>query len=189
MRKLLAIVTVGALLGVASSRAQTTNFTQGLDIAISGKLIPSGTLVSNESLSGNTNALSFIHLEIINGTTTNLERWIGQINGSTTNLYLVQRCHVDFTPSAAPTYKFALGFLGFGQQGTSSNATLLATGTEIVKVAKGTTNVTVKAKLGGIWVTGTDAGGEKLLLAHSTALSSSLNTRCTAISTEHWEGF
>jgi len=159
MRKLCVAVSAAAWMGVVSGWAQTTNIIPGLEITMKGKLIPSGTVVTGESLSGNTNPISFVHLEIINGTTTNLDRWIGQIVGSTTNLFLKQRGHVDFTPSAAPVYDFDLGFLGDGQVGTSSNAIILVSGSEKTKVSKGETNETLTATFQGIWVDGTDAGG------------------------------
>ena len=162
MKKVLAVGAVLALLS-GSGWAQTTNIIPGLDITLTGKLIPSAKKVTGASLSGNTNAISFVHLQIINGTTTNLERWIGQINGPTTNLFLRQRGHVDFTPSAGPVYKFMLGFFGNGQVGTSSNAEVLVTGTEITKVVRHTTNLTVNATVLGIWLTGTDSdGGEEV---------------------------
>jgi hypothetical protein len=151
MRKLRVVVAVAAVMGVVNDWAQTTNFSQGLDVAIKGILIPSGDKVSNESLSGNTNPVSFVHLQIINGTTTNLERWIGQINASTTNLFLGETRHVDVTPKVNKD-DFVIVFSAIGQIGTSSNATILVAGSETTTVQRGVTNGTVSAKIQGVWV-------------------------------------
>ena len=161
MKNLYAVVAMAAVIGVASGQAQTTNFTHGLNLALSGALIPSGALVNNASLSGNTNPVSFVDLEIINGT-TNYERWIGQI-GETTNLFLKEGRHTQFSP-ALDKDKFMLVFDGTGQVGTSSNATLLVSGTDQTSIrtikigghhtneTEIVTNNTFIAKIQGVWV-------------------------------------
>jgi hypothetical protein len=156
MKKLYTVVAVAALMGATSSWAQTTNITQGLDITISGTLVPGvqgqPNIVNDASLSDNTNPISFVHLEVINGTTTNFERWIGQISGGTTNLFLKEIRHENNNTLNPDSHEFALVFGGSGLVGSSSNAVIFVDGADTVKVKKGVTNETVKAKLQGVWV-------------------------------------
>jgi len=166
MRRIGAVVAVAAVMGVASAWAQTTNFTHGVNLAISGTLIPSGVKVDNESLSGNTNPISFVRLQIINGSATNYERWVGQIVGSTTNLYLMETRHVELF-TAANVDKFTFSLNGTGPVGTSSNASLMVVGVNSLKIKAGVTNDTFKAKIQGIWLDDpnptNEAGGEALV--------------------------
>jgi hypothetical protein len=160
MRKFYAVVAVAAVMSVASGWAQTTNITQGLDLTITGTLVPGPGSLDNQSLSGsgNTNPISFVHLEIINGSTTNFERWIGQIAGGNTNLYLKEVRHVNL--NTLHSSDFAFVFDGSGQVGSSSNAVLFVVGTDRTvtkRVKSGTGHVTVtneivKAQMEGIWV-------------------------------------
>ena len=160
MRKLFAVVAVAALMGVVSGWAQTTNILEKQDITIKGKLSPSGTAVTGASLSGNANVISHLDLQIISadGTTTNEEQWIGQVVGSTFNLFLQQKAMVDLTPDSTKGDKFVIVFKGDGQVGTSINAVILVSGSSMQKVVKGATNNTVSAKFQGVWVDGADSG-------------------------------
>ncbi|MGA2222509.1 MAG: hypothetical protein ABSH21_12190 [Verrucomicrobiia bacterium] len=159
MRKLFAVAAVAALMGVVSGWAQTTNILEKQDITINGKLSPSGTAVTDASLSGNANAISRLDLQIISGdgTTTNEEQWIGQVVGSTFNLLLQLKERVDLTPDSTKGDKFVVVFVGKGQVGTASNAVILVSGSSMQKVVKGATNNTVIAKFQGVWVDGTDS--------------------------------
>jgi hypothetical protein len=175
MKKLYAIIAVAGMTAAVSGWAQiTTNVSQGLDITISGTLIPSGDKLSSSSLSGNTNPISIVDLEIINVstnvTTTNDERWIGQVIEGATNLFLKEIRRVKIYPSLEKE-DFDLVYAGTGQVGTSSNALLLASGTDTTtkKISHGVTNKTetVTATLKGIWLdepaTNSDETGEAVL--------------------------
>jgi hypothetical protein len=151
MKKLLVIAVV-AVVGVATSWAQTTNILDNQEITVKGKLSPSKTAVTGADLSGNTNAISYLDLQIISGTTTNEETWIGQVVTSTVSLFLKQKANVDLTPTATKGDKFVSVFEGSGQVGTSSNAVLLLTGASKEVVKKGVTNEVVSGKIAGIWV-------------------------------------
>ena len=156
MKKLLAIAVVAAV-GVASTWADgvpTTNILSQQDIIIKGKLSPSGQTVTNESLSGNSNPISFLDLNVITETTTN-EFWaIGQVstNGSATNVVvlLVEGQFVDLQPTKQNKYKYFSTFMG--SAGTASNAMILVSGTE-------TGTEIVSSKITGIWDNSTQAGG------------------------------
>ncbi|MGA2138325.1 MAG: hypothetical protein ABSH14_05635 [Verrucomicrobiia bacterium] len=158
MKKLLAIAVVAAM-GVATSWADTTNVLSKQDITIKGKLSPSGTAVTGTDLSGNTNVISVLDLQIISGTETNEEQWMGKVVGSDFSLFLHEVATVDLTPNSTKGDKFVAVFAGDGQMGTSSNAVLLITGSSKVTVKSGVTNETVSGKITGVWVDGTDSGG------------------------------
>ena len=155
MNKLIAAVAVIALMSAISSRADTTNILTKQDITIKGKLKPSKTAITGASLSGNTNAISHLDLEIIStdGTTTNEEQWIGQVVDSNITLFLQQKANADLTPNAPRVHKFVAVFVGNGQVGTSSDAVIFVNG-----ISKGPeTNQTISATVQGIWVDGTQA--------------------------------
>ena len=160
MKKLLAIAVVAAV-GVATSWAapSTTNVLSKQDIAIKGKLSPSGTAVTGADLSGNTNVISVLDLQIISGGTTNEEQWMGQKIGSTFHLLLPQVATADLTPTATKGDKFVAVFAGNGPVGSSTNAALLITGSSKVTIKNTVTNETVSGKITGVWVDGTDSGG------------------------------
>jgi hypothetical protein len=157
MKKLLAIAVVAAV-GVASSWATavtTTNILFKQDITIKGKLSPSGQTVTNECLSGNSDPISFLDLDIISGTTTN-EVWVvGQVttNASTTNVVvlLVEGQYVDLQPTTQKKYKFICTLIG--SAGTASNACIWVSGTETGEESL------VSSKITGIWDDSTQAGG------------------------------
>jgi hypothetical protein len=151
MRKVLAVIAVAALVSVASSWASVlvvTNVLEKHDISIKGKLSPAGTAVTGADLAGNTNNISVLDLQII-GVDTNEELWIGQIVGSTTNLFLQQRANVDLTPLATKSDKFVGVFKGTA--GSATNAYLLVTGSSKTTVKSSVTNETISGKIQGIW--------------------------------------
>ena len=157
MKKLLAIAVVAAM-GVATSWGATTNVLSRQDIAIKAKLSPSGTAVTGADLSGNTNVISVLDLQIISGTTTNEEQWMGQVVGSAFSLFLHQVANADLTPTATKGDKFLTVFAGTGQAGSSSNAVLLIAGSSKITVKNAVTNETVSGKITGVWVDGTESG-------------------------------
>ena len=160
MKKLLAIAVVAAV-GVATSwgAPSTTNVLSKQDITIKAKLSPSGTAVTGADLSGNTNVISVLDLQIISGGTTNEEQWMGQEIGSAFNLLLQEMANADLTPNSTKGDKFVAVFAGNGQMGSSSNAVLLINGSSKITVKNAVTNETVSGKITGIWVDGTDSGG------------------------------
>jgi len=164
MEKLLAIAVVVAV-GVATSWADTTNVLSKQDITIKGKLSPSGTAVTAADLSGDTNVISVLDLQIISGTETNEEQWMGKVVGSDLSLFLQGVVTVDLTPNSTKGDKFVAVFAGRDQVGSSSNAVLLITGSSKVKVKSGVTNETVSGKITGVWVDGTDSGGGEAIAA------------------------
>jgi hypothetical protein len=175
MKKLYAVAAVATVMSVTSAWAQTTNFAQTLDIAIKGKLIPSGDALSNASLSGNTNPVSFVDLEIINGTTTNAERWIGQLSETATNLFLKQIRRVKVVVPGKDYFDLVFAGTDGVQVGNSSNAVMVVAGTDkttIRTVRHGSeteivTNETLKATFDGIWLdepaTNSDETGEAVI--------------------------
>ena len=158
MRKVFTVIAVAALVSVASSWADETNVLEKEDITIKGKLSPSGATVTGADLAGNANTISHLELQIISGAETNEEQWIGQVVGSTINLFLQQKATVDLTPTSTKGDKFVVVFKGNGQVGTSSNAVILVSGSTKKTVKNSVTNTTVSAKFQGIWVDGTDSG-------------------------------
>jgi len=158
MKKLLAIAAVAAV-SIATSWADTTNVLSKQDITIKAKLSPSGTAVTGADLSGNTNVVSVLDLQIVSGTDTNEEQWMGQVVGSNFSLFLQEMASADLTPNSTKGDKFATVFAGNGQKGSSSNAVLLITGSSKVTVKNAVTNETVSGKITGVWVDGTDSGG------------------------------
>ncbi len=158
MRRFLAIAVVAAV-GVTTSWADSTNVLSRQDITIKAKLSPSGTAVTGESLSGNTNVVSVLDLDIISGTDTNEEQWMGQVVGSNFNLFLQIKANADLTPDSTKGDKFLAVFASNQQVGTSSNAVLLINGSSKVTVKSGVTNETVSGKITGIWVDGSENGG------------------------------
>jgi hypothetical protein len=157
MKKLLAIAVVAAVC-VASSWANeviTTNILFQQEVIIKGKLSPNGGTVTNECLSGNSDPISFLDLEVISGTTTT-EVWaVGQVttNASTTNVVvlLVEGQYVDLQPTKQKNYKFICTLMG--SAGTASNAMILVSGTET-----GDESI-VSSKITGIWKDSTQGGG------------------------------
>jgi len=172
MKKLLLVAVVAAL-GVAISGtapAQTTNILNKVDITIKAKLSPSGTAVTAASLTGGTNLISVLDLEIISDSSTNEEEWMGLVVGSDFNLLLRARASVDLTPTATKGDKFVAVFASDQQVGTSSNAVLLVNGSSKLVVKSGVTNETVTGKITGIWVDGFDSGtGQAVSGSISTA--------------------
>ncbi len=158
MKKLLAIAVVAAVVA-GTSRAQRTNILLNQELTITGKLSPSGTAVTGASLSGNDSAIAYLQLQIVNGTTTNEESWIGQAVGSTTNLFLKEVANVDLTPNATKSDKWINVFASGDQVGTSSNAVLLIAGSQKFVVSKGATNNVFSAKVTGVWLSESDSGG------------------------------
>ncbi len=158
MKRLLAIALVAGVC-VGTSWAQTTNIVENQELTLTGKLSPSGTAVTGASLSGNANAISFLDLLIVSGTTTNEVQGIGQVVGSNATVFLNQVANVDLTPTATKGDKFVTVFVGNGQVGSSSNAILLVAGSTKVAVSKGATNETVSGKVTGVWINGLESGG------------------------------
>ncbi len=162
MKKLLAIAVVAAV-GAGTSWAlppvTTTNIVLNQELTITGKLSPSGTAVTGASLSGNTNAISYLQLQIISDTTTNEVQGIGQVVGSTATVFLNEVANVDLTPNATKSDKWINVFASSDQVGTSSNAVLLVAGSQKFVVTKGATNIVVSGKVTGVWVSESDSGG------------------------------
>ncbi len=155
MKKLLAIAVVAAV-SVASSWAAgvTTNILFQQDITIKGKLTPSGQAVTNECLSGNSDPISYLDLDVISGTTTNEVWGLGQVTVSgTTNIvvFLQEGQYVDLQPTKHKSYKYISTLMG--SAGTASNAMILVSGTETGEESM------VSAKITGIWDDSTQAGG------------------------------
>ena len=120
------LVMVVALIGVVwttTSRAQTTNVLSEEDITIKGKLTPDGTAVTGESLSGNTNKVSVLRLEIVAGAVTNHTVVIGQVSGSNVVSLLEVTGEVDVTPTATTSDKSVAVFEG--SAGSATNAVLV----------------------------------------------------------------
>ena len=141
--------------GVATSWAATTNILVQQEITFKGKLTPNGATVSNESLSGNSNPISFLDLYVINGTTTNEVFGIGQVTvaGSTTNVVvlLVEGQFVDLQPTKEKSSKYISTLMG--SAGSATNAMILVSGTEEADES------IISAKITGIWDDSTPAGG------------------------------
>ena len=132
----------------------TTNILFQQDVIIKGKLTPNGATVTNACLSGNSDPISFLDLDIISGTTTNEVFGIGQVTtNGTTNvvLLLVEGQFVDLQPTKTKSFKFVSTFMG--SAGTASNAMILVSGTETGEESIVTTKIT------GIWDDSTKAGG------------------------------
>jgi hypothetical protein len=172
MKELLAIAAVAAV-GVGTSWAlppvTTTNIVENQELTITGKLSPSGTAVTGADLSGNTNAISFLDLELVTGTTTNEVQGIGQVVGSNATVFLTQVANVDLTPNATKGDKFVTVFSGDGAVGSSTNAILLVAGSTKVVVKSGVTNETVSGKITGVWVNGEASSGGGQSIAGSVA--------------------
>jgi hypothetical protein len=133
------------LVGIATSGAQTTNVLDEEDITIKGKLAPDGTAVTGESLSGNTNNVSVLKLEIVAGGVTNHTVVIGQVSGSNVVSLLQATSEVDLTPTATKGDKSAVVFEG--SAGSATNAVLFLTITDKFRG----TNTTATVKFQGIW--------------------------------------
>jgi len=133
------------LVGAATSRAQTTNVLDEEDITIKGKLAPDGTAVTGESLSGNTNNVSVLRLEIVAGAVTNHTVVIGQVSGSNVVSLLEVTGEVDLTPTATKGDKSVAVFEG--SAGSATNAVLVLSITDKFKG----TNTTAAVKFQGIW--------------------------------------
>ncbi len=140
----MAVVLIG-LLGITPSGAQTTNVLNEEDIAIKGKLAPDGTAVTGESLSGNTNNVAVLRLEIVAGAVTNHAVVIGQVSESNVVSLLEVTSEVDLTPTATKGDKSLAVFEG--SAGSATNAVLLLTITDKFKE----TNTTAAVKFQGIW--------------------------------------
>jgi hypothetical protein len=170
MKKLLAIAVVAAVCVATSWAApSTTNVVSRQDIAIKAKLSPSGTAVTGADLSGNTNVISVLDLQIISGGSTNEEQWMGQVIGSNFNLLLQEMATADLTPNSTKGDKFVAVFAGIGQAGSSSNAVLLIAGSSKIAIKNAVTNETVSGKITGVWVDGTDSvGGQAIAGSFAT---------------------
>ena len=155
MKKLAAIAVVAAIVA-ATSFADTTNILGNLDITIKGKLSPSGIAITGNDLSGNTNAISYLLLDIISEATTQEVIGVGQVTvaGDATNvvMFLSEKAGVDLTPTAPSSSKFVSALSGTA--GSASNAVILLSGTLKLDAA---TNATLKAKISGIWADGAQA--------------------------------
>lgn len=138
-------VTLIGFVGVTTSRAQTTNVLDEEDIAIKGKLAPDGTAVTGESLSGNTNNVAVLRLEIVAGGVTNHAVVIGQVSGSNVVSLLEVTGEVDVTPTATKGDKSVAIFEG--SAGSATNAVLVLNITDRFKG----TNTTAAVKFQGIW--------------------------------------
>lgn len=160
MRKVIAVIAVAALVGVASIWAAdpiTTNVLERHDITLSGTLSPVGAPVTGKDLAGTaSNTVSILDLQIIEGTTTNEDEQIVQIIGSATNLLLQQVAGVNWT---AGKDKFVGAFTS--TEGAATNRVLLVAGSSKIKVKRSgsilTTNTVIKAKFQGIWNDGVSA--------------------------------
>ncbi|MGD0060226.1 MAG: hypothetical protein ABSD58_12490 [Verrucomicrobiia bacterium] len=169
MKKVLAIAVVAAV-GVATGWAQTTNIVVNQELTITGKLSPSGTAVTGASLSGNDNAISYLQLQIISGTTTNVVQGIGQVVGSNATVFLNEVANVDLTPNATKSDKWINVFASGDQVGSSSNAVLLVSGSQKTSITKGVTNIVISGKITGIWVSETDSSGGQSVAGSITSV-------------------
>lgn len=155
MKKLLIIGAVTTV-AILNSWADTTNILSKVDIAIAGKLIPAGTVVTGKDLSGNPIPISYLDLQVISGTTTQEVTVLGQVtvSGNTTNVnvLLKETAHVDLPPLKRTGNKFVNVFSG--STGSASNAVLLVYGTLRINKA---TNATINAAMEGIWLDGSQA--------------------------------
>jgi hypothetical protein len=151
MKKAFAIITALALVGIVRCQAQTTNVLRELDITLKGKLAPDGTAVTGESLSGNTNNISVLKIQIIDAGVTNHTTVIGQVIGTNVVSLLEVMSEVDLTPTATTSDKSLTVFAG--SAGTATNAVLFLS---IAEKTSGS-NETATAKFQGIWDDGTDA--------------------------------
>ncbi len=161
MKKVIAVIAVAALVGVASSWAATiTTNVERHDVTLKGKLSPSGTAVTGKDLAGTaSNTISILDLQIIEGTTTNEDEVIVQIIGTATNLLLRQVAGVDLTPTATNALqadKFVGAFAS--TNGAAINRVLLVAGSSKGKIDHTTlhTNTVIKAKFQGIWYDGSN---------------------------------
>jgi hypothetical protein len=151
MKKAFVIIAALALAGVVRCQAQTTNVLSEEDITLKGKLSPGNTVVTGESLSGNTNNISVLRIQTINGGVTNQTTIFGQVIGSNVISLLEPIGFVDLTPNATTGDK-SLAIFG-GSAGTATNAVLFISITDKFSG----TNKTVNAKFQGIWDDGTSA--------------------------------
>lgn len=151
MKKAFTIIAALALAGVVHCQAQTTNVLSELDITLKGKLVPDKTAVTGESLSGNTNNISILRIQIIDAGATNHTTVIGQVIGTNVVSLLEQIGIVDLTPTTTTSDK-ALGVFA-GSAGTATNAVLFLS---IAEKTSGS-NETATAKFQGIWSDGADA--------------------------------
>jgi hypothetical protein len=150
MKKAFAIIAALALVGVVRCQAQTTNVLSELDITLKGKLAPDKTAVTGESLSGNTNNISVLRLQIIDAGVTNRTVVIGQVGPPVVAL-LEETDMVDLTPTTTTSDK-SLGVFT-GSAGTATNAVLFLS---ISEKTSGS-NETATVKFQGIWNDGFDA--------------------------------
>lgn len=172
MKNLLAIA-VAAALGVGTSWAGvvvTTNILVNQELIFTGKISPSGTAVTGASLSGNSNGISYLQLQIITGTTTNEVQGIGQLVGSNATVFLNEVANVDLTPNATKSDKWINVFASGDQVGSSSNAVLLVSGSQKTSISKGVTNIVVSGKVTGIWVSETDSSGGQSVAGSITSV-------------------
>jgi len=151
MKRIFVSIMALVLMGLARTQAQTTNVLSEEDITLKGKLIPDGTAVTGESLSGNTNTISVLKLQIVSGGMTNHPVVIGQIVGSNVVSLLKVTSEVDLTPTATTSDKSLVVFEG--SAGTATNAVLLLSITDKFKGS----NTTATVKFQGIWDDGVDA--------------------------------
>jgi hypothetical protein len=136
MRTAIMAAALIGLIGVVSSRGQTNVMSQ-FDVMFSGKLVPSGTKVNGESLSGNTNTLAAM--------VTDDGVFIGEsaVVAGVTNLtaaYLKETSRVT-----TGTGKSIDVFTGVAD---ASNAVWLAD--------FGAASTGFKVKLSGVWIDGTN---------------------------------
>jgi hypothetical protein len=150
MKRAFAIIAGLALVGIFCCQAQTTNVLTEEDITVKGRLAPSGAVVTGESLSGNTNKISVLKLEIVDAGVTNHAEVIGQVNGSNVVSLLEVTGFVDLTPTATTSDKSLAAFEG--SAGTATNAVLLLSISDRIKG----TNTTATVKFQGIWDDGTE---------------------------------
>jgi len=151
MKKAFAMIAGLALVGIVRCQAQTTNVLTEEDITVKGKLAPSGMAVTGESLSGNTNKISVLKLEIVDAGVTNHTEVIGQVNESNVVSLLEVTGIVDLTPTTTTSDKSLAVFEG--SAGTATNAVLLLSISDRIRG----TNTTATVKFQGIWDAGTEA--------------------------------
>ena len=156
MNKVYAVVAAIVMIGAASGWAQTTNVVSQQAIVLRGKLSPSGRTVTGADLAGNSNALAYLELQIVSGTTTSTAFAIGQSTGTGTApaIFLMEKSRVNLVNSAKRS-KFLDVFAGTA--GSAMNATLLLSGTATTTISKKATNTTVTGTITGIWSDGTSS--------------------------------
>lgn len=162
MKKALAVVAVLAVMGAASSWAQT-GLVGYLDITLNGTLSPSanfprGQKVTGADLAGNTNApISVMKWAAVDADgKTNVSTSIGQVvrsNGvHVASVFLMREANVYLSPTNAKSVKFSQAFIGTG--GSATNAVLIFNGTLAHSITGTKTNLTVAGTFSGIWCDG-----------------------------------